>query len=132
MSIDVDIDEELLPLLRADELRFKQIVLNLLSNAVKFTPPEGTVTVRFWYQDFRGFVLQIADTGIGIDEIPEAFGRFQQGADAQEGAYEGIGLGLPFTESLVERHGGTTSGRVLFDAAVPQLREFEPAPGFVF
>lgn len=34
--------------------------------------------------------------------------------------------------TLIERHGGTTSGRVLFDAAVPQLPEFEATPGFVF
>lgn len=34
--------------------------------------------------------------------------------------------------TLIERHGGTNSGRILFDAAVPQLQEFEPAPSFVF
>ncbi len=34
--------------------------------------------------------------------------------------------------SLIERRGGLTSPRVLFDAAVPQLPEFEPAPGFAF
>ena len=34
-----------LPSLRADPLRFKQILFNLLSNAVKFTPEQGTITV---------------------------------------------------------------------------------------
>ena len=34
-----------LPPLRADALRFRQILLNLLSNAVKFTPAEGRVTI---------------------------------------------------------------------------------------
>ncbi len=32
----------------------------------------------------------------------------------------------------IERRGGLTSARILFDAAVPQLPEFEPAPGFAF
>lgn len=40
---------------------------------------------------------------------------------------DGIGRG-----SLFERQGGLTSSRVLFDAAVPALPEFEPVPGFAF
>ena len=32
----------------------------------------------------------------------------------------------------IERRGGLTSARILFDAAVPRLPEFEPAPGFAF
>ena len=107
VQIEVDIDEESLPLMCADETRIKQIVLNLLSNAVKFTPSGGTVTVRFWYEDDSGFVLQIADTGIGIDDIPKALASFQQGVSMLDRTYEGIGLGLPFSKSLVERHGGT-------------------------
>jgi protein-L-isoaspartate(D-aspartate) O-methyltransferase len=34
--------------------------------------------------------------------------------------------------TLIERRGGLTSPRILFDAAVPPLPEFEPAPGFAF
>ena len=41
----------------------------------------------------------------------------------------GAGVGRA---TLIERHGGITSSRVLFDAAVPTLPEFAPAPGFVF
>ena len=41
VRILIDIDDEPLPLLRADETRIKQIVLNLLSNAIRFTPPGG-------------------------------------------------------------------------------------------
>ena len=109
VQIYVDIDEELLPLLRADETRMRQVVLNLLSNAVKFTPSDGTVTVRTWYHIDRGFVLQVADTGIGIaaDNIPKALTRFGQVESTLDRSYEGTGLGLPLTKSLVEQHGGT-------------------------
>ncbi len=34
--------------------------------------------------------------------------------------------------TLIERQGGMTSSRVLFDATVPQLPEFEPVSGFAF
>jgi signal transduction histidine kinase len=107
VQIAVDIDENSLPLILADETRLRQIVLNLLSNAVKYTPEEGAVSVRLSYNEDTGFELQIADTGIGIADIPSALASFEQGVDAQDRAYEGIGLGLPFSKSLVERHGGT-------------------------
>ncbi|NKB49893.1 MAG: response regulator [Alphaproteobacteria bacterium] len=108
VKFDVDIDEELLPSMRADETRIKQIVLNLLSNAVKYTASDGTgtVAVRFWHHDGRGFVLQISDNGIGIEDIPKSLASFQQDGSAPDHTNDGIGLGLPFTKSLVERHGG--------------------------
>ncbi len=109
VRIVVDIDEEMLPLLRADSKRMRQVLLNLLSNAVKFTPSDGTITVRAWYQVDRGFVLQVADTGIGIDanNISTALTRFGQVESTLDRSYEGTGLGLPLTKSLVEHHGGT-------------------------
>ena len=44
----------------------KQVLVNLLSNAVKFTPPQGRVTVRAWVRPKDGYVIQIADTGMGM------------------------------------------------------------------
>lgn len=103
----VDIDDKSLPLLRADETRIKQIVLNLLSNSIRFTPAGGTVTVRFRFQADSGFELQIMDTGIGIEDIPKALDVFQQDVSTADHTYGGVGIGLPFTKSLVERHGGS-------------------------
>ncbi|NNE83734.1 MAG: hybrid sensor histidine kinase/response regulator [Alphaproteobacteria bacterium] len=107
VQIVVDMVENSLPLIQADEARIRQIVLNLLTNAVKYTSEEGTVSVRLSYDEDTGFELQIADTGIGIADIPSALASFEQGVVAKDRAYEGIGLGLPFSKSLVERHGGT-------------------------
>jgi signal transduction histidine kinase len=36
-------------LVHVDENKMSQVIRNLLSNAIKFTPPKGTVTVRFQY-----------------------------------------------------------------------------------
>ncbi len=113
-----------LPSLRADPIRFKQILLNLLSNAVKFTPEAGVVTVRVrqvagelpasvsttgpdpanggWLE------LTVSDTGIGIraEDLPRLFGLFVQLEAAATKRYEGTGLGLALTKRLVELHGG--------------------------
>jgi signal transduction histidine kinase len=98
-----------LPLLHADVRKVKQILLNLLSNAVKFTPAGGKVTVEAAVGPRRGFVIKIIDTGIGIsaEDIPKAMMAFGQVDGTLSRKYEGTGLGLPLTKSLVELHGGS-------------------------
>ncbi len=99
----------ILPALRADDRMLKQILVNLLSNAVKFTPPGGTVAVKAWCHQRDGYVLQVSDTGIGmsLDDIPKAMTRFVQLEGQFNRKYEGTGLGLPLTKSLIELHGGS-------------------------
>jgi signal transduction histidine kinase len=96
-----------LPILRADERRVRQILLNLLANAVKFTPRGGKVRL-IAYNDDNEFVVQVADTGIGMakEDIPRALERFGQLDGDLNRKYEGTGLGLPLTKKLVELHGG--------------------------
>jgi signal transduction histidine kinase len=96
-----------LPILRADERRVRQIVLNLLSNAVKFTPRGGRVRL-IAFTDENEFVVQVADTGIGMakEDIPRALERFGQLDGDLNRKYEGTGLGLPLTKKLAELHGG--------------------------
>ena len=98
-----------LPLLRADGRKLKQIVINLLSNAVKFTDPGGEVTLKAWFRPLSGFVLQVTDNGIGIalEDIPKVLEPFSQVDSTLSRKYDGTGLGLPLTKSLVEIHGGS-------------------------
>jgi signal transduction histidine kinase len=104
--IEQEIAEDL-PILRADERRIRQILLNLLSNAVKFTPRGGTIRM-IAFVDEREFVVQVADTGIGMakEDIPRALERFGQLDSDLNRKYEGTGLGLPLTKKLAELHGG--------------------------
>ncbi len=97
----------MLPPVRCDERRLKQIVLNLLSNAVKFTPAGGHITVRAAAED-DGFIIAIEDTGIGIaaDDIDKALNRFGQIDSHLQRKQEGTGLGLPLTKAMTELHGG--------------------------
>jgi signal transduction histidine kinase len=100
-----------LPLLWADELKLRQIILNLMSNAVKFTRPGGRVAVAAYDLgpgDDGGVVVEIADNGIGMaaESIPLALSPFRQIDNRLDRKYEGTGLGLPLTKGLVELHGG--------------------------
>ncbi len=135
LTLEIEIADDLPPL-RADERKLKQILINLLSNAVKFTPEGGTVTTRVWCHRDDGYVFQVADTGIGIapDDIPKVLAPFGQVDSTLARKYEGTGLGLPLTKSLVEMHGGSfdlqsepgvgttvtarfTAGRIVSEAA---------------
>jgi PAS domain S-box-containing protein len=104
-----ELPSEPLPWLRVDLLRLRQILANLLSNAVKFTPQDGKVCVRAWVSAERGFIIEVADTGYGIEpsDIPKALSRFEQVDGRLNRKFEGTGLGLPLTQTLVELHGGT-------------------------
>ena len=107
IGLKIEIDEAL-PALYADERALKQIVLNLLSNAIKFTKRKGRVTVSAGYDGSRGLILSVSDTGIGIAEadLAAVMKPFMQVDSSLARKYEGTGLGLPLTRSLVELHGG--------------------------
>jgi signal transduction histidine kinase len=107
IALGLDVDKRLGEF-RADERKFKQIVLNLLSNAVKFTPDGGRVEVRARL-DTGQVEIAVKDTGIGIAPEDQAavFEEFKQvGRDARRKA-EGTGLGLALTKRFVELHGGS-------------------------
>jgi len=105
-----------------DPAKVQQILANLLSNAVKFTPEGGRVDVRARVADDAGgppreFLLEVADTGVGIAEeeqqaIFEKFrqGRvFQAGDDAMTREFSGTGLGLSIVRELCRLLGGDVS-----------------------
>jgi signal transduction histidine kinase/ActR/RegA family two-component response regulator len=93
-------------LVRADELRIKQVIVNLLSNAVKFTPDGGRVEVRARTEGTEVLVT-VADTGTGVaaEDRERIFESFQQGGRRASTA-EGTGLGLTLSKRIVELHGG--------------------------
>ena len=107
VELSIEFDSSL-PAIRADEHKFKQILINLLSNAVKFTEKGGKVYVSAEIDESRGLVISITDTGIGIaaEDIPVILMPFGQADSSLARKYEGTGLGLPLAKSLIEMHGG--------------------------
>ena len=87
-----------------DHIKLKQAVLNLLTNALDASPRGGTVTVSA--REAGGQVrITVRDTGSGIpDEVRE-----QMFAPFVSTKKTGSGLGLAFTQKIVELHGGSVS-----------------------
>ena len=96
-----------LPFLQADARRLKQILLNLMSNAVKFTSAGGRIVVSA-IVDEAGLSIAVEDTGIGIaaNDLEKALRPFGQIDSRMARKYQGTGLGLPLTKSMIELHGG--------------------------
>jgi two-component system sensor histidine kinase VicK len=104
----------------ADKRRLTQVISNLLNNAIKFTK-EGNVTMSTSIIKRRKednsdqvaevgagalaeeeVVIAVKDTGTGIDPelMPRLFTKFATKS------YQGTGLGLFISKSIVEAHGG--------------------------
>jgi signal transduction histidine kinase/DNA-binding LacI/PurR family transcriptional regulator/AraC-like DNA-binding protein len=95
-----------LPVLYADPVRLRQILINLLSNAKKFTDT-GHITMGARVQ-IPHLHIWVADSGEGIpvEHQERIFEPFVT-ADKSNRRHEGIGLGLSITRRLVALHGGS-------------------------
>ncbi len=95
---------------RADEKGMQTIVDNLLDNAIKYTPDGGRVTIR-WRADDASGVLEVEDTGMGIDHAdqPRVFERFFRVDKARSRELGGTGLGLAIVKHLTQSFGGSIS-----------------------
>lgn len=96
--------------LLGDGEKLTQVLLNLLDNAVKYTPENGAVEVAVG-RDEAGFVLRVADTGVGIpaSDLQRIFERFYRVDRARSRDLGGTGLGLSIVKHIVEAHRGRVS-----------------------
>jgi signal transduction histidine kinase/ActR/RegA family two-component response regulator len=94
---------------RADEQRFRQIMLTLLSNAVRYNYPGGRVTITVSNQPGDQLRVSVTDTGRGIagQDVGRLFLPFER-LDAAQAGVEGAGLGLALSRDLIKAMEGTT------------------------
>jgi signal transduction histidine kinase len=101
----------------ADKGRIYQVIANLLNNAIKFTK-EGTISVSVKVTQKKGgnkegrdygsssssrhVIVSVKDSGAGID--PEILPRLCTKFASK--SYQGTGLGLFISKSIIEAHGG--------------------------
>ncbi|NPE29543.1 PAS domain S-box protein [Methanococcoides sp. SA1] len=94
-------------IIKADKLKFKQILYNLLGNAIKFTDNGGSVAVEV--QDEGNLIsVMVSDTGIGIarEDQEIIFEPFSQLNSSTTRTHGGNGLGLTLVKQFVEMHDG--------------------------
>jgi len=107
--------------IQADERKLKQILYNLLANAVKFTPTSGSIVLAakrltdrdklpkdMSHSSTSYLQISVEDSGIGLNkqDLERIFESFEQVESSASRQFQGTGLGLSLTKSLVELHNG--------------------------
>ena len=110
ISLKREIPEDL-PLVRADAMRVRQVLINFLSNAAKFTE-EGEIIVKAQIEEStKGqpvVMVEVTDTGPGIalEDQTKLFQPFSQVDASLTRKVGGSGLGLSICQHLIQMHGG--------------------------
>jgi DNA-binding response OmpR family regulator/two-component sensor histidine kinase len=109
-----------------DEDVLYKIISNLLSNAFKYTLKGGSILLNMSCvavpeSSNKYIKIEVMDTGIGIEKIhlTDIFNRFYHGEDLNH-KFEGTGIGLSLTKSLVELH----KGQIMVESEVGKGSKF--------
>jgi PAS domain S-box-containing protein len=96
----------------ADEQRLSQVLTNLLANATKFTQEYGSIALDIKLEkmvdDVCTIRFSVTDNGIGIspEQLRIIFRPFEQADGGTSRRFEGTGLGLVISKSIVNLMGG--------------------------
>jgi signal transduction histidine kinase/CheY-like chemotaxis protein/CHASE3 domain sensor protein len=113
LDFRIDASQMKYPMVLADPLRLRQILINIAGNAIKFTN-EGSVQIDLSDElneadpRMTNIRLRITDTGMGIPlaEQEHVFEEFSRGDHQATRNHKGTGLGLSITKKLVEAMNG--------------------------
>jgi signal transduction histidine kinase len=97
---------------RVDRSLMTRVLTNLLSNAIKYSPSDTTVTCTLDFSTKNlndSIICRIQDQGYGIARSDQSrlFQRFQRlghGKSAEQIKNDGIGLGMVFVKTVIDRH----------------------------
>ena len=113
VEVSIESDAELL----GDEAMVQSAFSNLVDNAAKYTPPDGSMSIR-WWTDEQGGHFAVRDTGPGIpgEHLPRLTERFYRVDPGRSRETGGSGLGLAIVKHALYRHGArleiqSTEGR---------------------
>jgi len=92
-----------LPAINFDVDRISQVLNNLVTNAIKFTKEGGILITAKREGDKLVVCTRDTGAGIGPDDIPKLFKKFQQ-LDTK--SKDGTGLGLAICKEIINQHKG--------------------------
>ncbi len=117
ISIELFLQDDL-PLISGDQTELEQVVINLAINARDAMPDGGRLTLEtrevvldeayarthFGCQPGRYVLLEVSDTGVGMDET--TLSRIYEPFFTTKESGKGTGLGLSVVYGIVKQHGG--------------------------
>jgi signal transduction histidine kinase/PAS domain-containing protein len=91
-----------------DARRIRESIEHVLANAIAYTDRKGRIVLTA-DGDAENAIIRIADNGSGIgpEDMPRVFDRFDRVVEAGVRGEAALGLGLPLTRQFIEAHGGT-------------------------
>ncbi len=100
-KIKISFNDEVVPVIKCDEVLMRQSITNLLKNAEEAMPDGGELNIKVTAGDFLN--IMISDTGHGIQENikDKVFLPFYTTKE------RGTGLGLTIVHKIVISHGGS-------------------------
>ncbi len=120
----------IVPIVRAEEDKLRQVLANIVGNAIRFTPDDSPIEIAAYADGVRRVaVLEVIDHGEGIppqirDKIFQRFWRADSSRTRDTG---GSGLGLAIVQAIVAAHDGsigiseTRGGGATFRLSFPLL-----------
>ncbi|MCB9799683.1 MAG: response regulator [Candidatus Omnitrophica bacterium] len=103
VSVKKEFDYDL-RLIMGDQDKLTQVIVNLLSNSLKYSPENGVITFRLFYDnDFLRFEIEDTGPGISPDYMAKIFDKFER---VKADKREGTGLGLAVAKDIVDLHKG--------------------------
>ena len=99
-------------LVKVDRSLMTRVLINLISNAIKYSPNNTTITctLAFETRSLNDMVVcTIQDQGYGIarsdqSRLFQRFQRFQHNKHGEQVNNDGIGLGMVFVKTVIDRH----------------------------
>ena len=107
LSLVLERDAGIPPVVRGDGMRLTQVLNNLVNNAIKFTDA-GEVRICVKTQRGNKVRFEVRDSGIGIapEVLKRLFRPFEQADGSSTRRHGGTGLGLAISSQLVNLMGG--------------------------
>ena len=95
-----------LPTIRANPIRLRQVLDNIIGNAIKYSYENGEILVSIHAEENQ-VILEVTDQGPGIPpaDQPHIFDKFYRATNIGPDI-EGSGLGLAIVKNIVENHQG--------------------------